>query len=136
MRTFLDSGVLLTAWKGKERLLAIEIMEDNRREFYSSEMVRLELLPKAVYHKQTAEVEFYQLHFSSVRAEEPLTSELGREAFALAKQYGLAAIDSLHIAAAVRQNVDEFITSEIAGKPLFRVKEVKVRSLEECRSRR
>ena len=55
-------------------------MEDNRREFYSSEMVRLELLPKAVYHKRTAEVEFYQLHFSSVRAEEPLTIELGRVA--------------------------------------------------------
>ena len=130
MRTFLDSGVLLTGWKGRDRLIAIEVMEDEGREFYTSELVRLELLPKALYHKQAAEAEFYRIHLNRVRAEEPLSSALGREAFELGKRYGLAAADALHIAAAIRQKVEEFITSESPGKPLFRVKELAVRSLQ------
>ena len=130
MRTFLDSGVLLTGWKGKDRLLAIQVMEEEGRDFYTSELVRLELLPKALFHKQTAEAEFYRSHFNRVRAEESLSSGLGREGFDLAKRYGLAAADALHIAAALRQNVQEFITSEMPGKPLFRVKELTVRCLQ------
>jgi len=59
-----------------------------------------------------------------------LSSELGREGFELAKRYGLAAADALHIAAALRQNVQEFVTSEMPGKPLFRVKELTVRCLQ------
>lgn len=130
MRTFLDSGVLLTAWKGRDRLLAIQVMEEDDREFFSSELVRLELLPKALFHKQAAEAEFYRTHFDRVRAEEPLSSGLAREAFDFGKRYGLAAADALHVAAAIRQNVEEFITSELPGKPLFRVKELTVRSLQ------
>lgn len=130
MRTFLDSGVLLTGWKGRDRLLAIEVMADEHREFYTSELVRLELLPKALFHKQKAEAKFYEMHLNRVRAEEPLSSELVQEAFELAKRYGLTAADALHIAAAIRQKVDEFITSELPGKPLFRVKELAVRSLQ------
>jgi hypothetical protein len=34
------------------------------------------------------------------------------------------------VAAAIRQGVEEFITSELAGKPLFRVKELTVTSLQ------
>jgi predicted nucleic acid-binding protein len=59
LRTFLDSGVLITGWKGADRLAAIAIMEDPSREFYTSSLVRLELLPKAHFHRQKAEVEFY-----------------------------------------------------------------------------
>jgi len=69
LRTFLDSGVLLTGWKGKDRLLAIQVMEEDGRDFYTSALVRLELLPKALFHKQAAEAEFYQAHFERVRAE-------------------------------------------------------------------
>jgi predicted nucleic acid-binding protein len=68
-------------------------------------------------------------HLRRVQAEELLSAELGREAFELAKRYGLAAMDALHIAAAIRQKVNELITSELPGKPLFRVKELAVRSL-------
>ncbi len=105
-------------------------MEDEEREFFTSELVKLELLPKAIFHKQAAEAEFYRTHLKRVRAEEPLSHELGREAFELGKRYGLAAADALHIAAAIRQGVQEFITSELPGKPLFRVQELNVRSLQ------
>lgn len=44
-------------------------------------------------------------------------------------RYGLAGPDALQLSAALRQGVQEFYTSEKAGKPMFRVKEVKVVSL-------
>ena len=83
MRTFLDSGVLLTGWKGKNREEAIAVMEDETREFVSSQLVRLELNPKAAFHKQSVELEFYREHFGRVRKEEPLSEALGEEAFKL-----------------------------------------------------
>ncbi|MGH7991670.1 MAG: PIN domain-containing protein [Limisphaerales bacterium] len=127
MKTFLDSNVLLAGWKGQETdaLAAIQIMEDNRRQFFSSEMVKLELLPKAVFFKNHQEIKFYNEHFSKAKIE-PLSPRLSLDAFNLATKYGLAAADALNIAAAIRQGVQEFITDERPGKPMFRVTEIKV----------
>ena len=130
MKTFLDSGVLLTGWKGKDREEAIAVMEDETREFVSSQLVRLELNPKAAFHKQSVELEFYLEHFERVRKEEPLSEALGEEAFKLASRYGLAAADALNLAAAIRLGAQEFVTTEAPGKPMFRVREVKVTSLQ------
>lgn len=104
-------------------------MSDDTREFYTGQMVRLELLPKPRFERRMREVAFYETHFASVAATEPLSAELGNEAEALAARYGLAGPDALQIAAAIRQGVAEFYTSEKPGKPLFRVREVKVISL-------
>lgn len=135
MKTFLDSGVLLTAWKGRQldRLTAISVMEDSTREFFTSSTVKLELLPKPIFFKQTGEVEFYNIHWERTKKEEPLSKELAHEAFNLGKRYGLAAADALNVAAAIRAGAQEFITSETPGKPLFRVKEIKVTSLHSVR---
>lgn len=131
MKTFLDSGVLLTAWKGKETdaRAAIGIMEDPAREFFTASTVKMELLPKAYYFKNRGEVEFYSRHFDEVSAEEPLSAGLGERAFALAKNHGLATVDALNIAAALKQGVQEFITSELPGKALFRVPGIRVVTL-------
>ena len=72
---------------------------------------------------------FYQLYFDLVKSEEPLSRDLGGEAHRLACRYGLAGVDALHIAAALRLGVQEFITSEKPEKPLFKVTEVSVVSL-------
>jgi predicted nucleic acid-binding protein len=133
VKTFLDSGVLLTAWKGKDPEVALKVIEDPARQFYSSYLVRLELLPKPACEKRSAELEFYELYWKRLEGEESLSRALGQEALALAKRYGLAAVDALHVAAAIRQDVEEFITSELPGKPLFRVKELTVISLENMR---
>ena len=92
-------------------------------------MVRLELLPKPRFEKRLGEVAFYESFFAGVAAIEPLSAELGREAEALAAQYGLAGPDSLQIAAALRHKVGEFYTTEKPTKPMFRVKGLKVISL-------
>jgi predicted nucleic acid-binding protein len=129
VKTFLDSGVLLTAWRGRDAEAALAVMEDPRRQFYTSQLVRLELLPKPAFFKQTEEIEFYQTHFQAVKGEEPLSPALGEKAGELARQYGLAAVDALHLAAAIRQGANEFITAEKPGKPMFRVRGITVKSI-------
>ena len=96
-------------------------------------MMKLELLPKPSFHRQRLEVEFYNAHFKKVRREELLSQELGAEAFGLATRYGLAAADALNVAAAIRMGVEEFITTETPGKPLFSVSELQVTSLHAAR---
>ena len=101
MRTFLDSGVLLSAWKpGEFHDVAIAIMEDNSREFVTCENVQLELLPKPTFEKRRAEVEFYNEHFAAVSVCEPFSDALGKAAMALAKKHGVAAGDALNVASA------------------------------------
>lgn len=130
MRTFLDSGVLLHAWRGETLSgAAMQIIDDDTREFFTSQMVRLELLPKARFEKRPKEVAFYEAHFADCVGSQPLSEDLGLEAEKLAVRHGLAGPDALQLAAAIRQGVEEFYTSEKPGKPMFRVKEIKVVSL-------
>ena len=130
MRTFLDSGVLLKAWRGEELAAeALAILADDTRKFFSAQMVRLELLPKPRFEKRTAEVGFYESFFAGASAIEPLGDELGHEAEKLGARYGLSGPDALQIAAAIRHDVQEFYTTEKPTKPMFRVRELKVISL-------
>ena len=132
MKTFLDSGALLSAWRGgasPQSRAALSIMADERRAFFTCDNVKLELLPKPSYEKRRVECAFYQEHFNSAVATEPFSPELGNEALSLAKRYGLSAGDALNLAAAIRQGAEEFITSELPGKPIFRVAEIRVVSL-------
>jgi predicted nucleic acid-binding protein len=130
LKTFLDSGVLLHAWRGETLSgAAMQIIDDDAREFFTSQMVRLELLPKARFEKRPQEVAFYEAHFSDCAGSQPLSHELGLEAEKLAARHGLAGPDALQLAAAIRQGVEEFYTSENPGKPMFRVNEIKVISL-------
>ena len=104
-------------------------MADSDRQFFTAQTVRLELLPKALYHHQAVESALYQTYFAKTEKEETLSVGLGEEAFSLAKKYGLAAMDSLNIAAALRLGAEEFITTELPSKPSFRVRGIKVVSL-------
>ena len=130
MKTFLDSGVLLSAWRrGELHNHAVSVLQDETHEFFTSDAVKLELLPKPAFEKRPLETQFYNQYFDIALACESLSSELADEALALAKKHGLAAMDALHLASAIRQGADEFITSELPGKPMFRLKELKVTSL-------
>jgi len=130
LKTFLDSGVLLAAWRKMELSgAAMKILDDDGREFYTSQLVKLELFPKARFERNHNELKFYETHCARTKASEALSIELGIEAEALAARYGLAGPDALQIAAAIRLGVEEFYTSEKPGKPMFRVKELKVISL-------
>ena len=107
----------------------MSIMGDETREFLTCENVKLEVLPKPTFEKRRAEVEFYANHFNEAADSEPFSAALGEAALELGKKFGLAAGDALNLASAIRQGAEEFITSELPGKPMFRVKELKVISL-------
>ena len=107
----------------------MQIIDDETREFCTSQMTRLELLPKPAFERRRHETEFYTAHFSDCAGSEPLSEELGNAAEKIAGRYGLAGPDALQIAAAIRQGAEEFYTSEKPGKPMFRVRELKVISL-------
>ncbi|BDA70661.1 hypothetical protein CAL7716_048270 [Calothrix sp. PCC 7716] len=66
--SFIDSGVLVTATRSVGELSekALAILEDPERELASSEFIRLEVIPKAVYNRQTKETEFYETFFNTV----------------------------------------------------------------------
>ncbi|MBD6620942.1 PIN domain-containing protein [Komarekiella sp. 'clone 1'] len=128
---FIDSGVLVAATRGVGEVSekALLILEDSRYEFASSEFIKLEVIPKAVYNRKTAEARFYETFFSAVTYWANDVELIMQDAYNIGCQYGLAAIDSLHIAAALSVNAEEFLTTEKVTKPMFRVKKIKVVSI-------
>jgi predicted nucleic acid-binding protein len=132
--TFIDSNVLIAAatGKGKQALRALAILNDSAREFASSPFVRLETVPKAVFHKQQLEVAFYERFFADVQAihSTPESFELLiKEAEKVGGQFGLNMADALHIAAALDLAAEEFITAERPTSPFRNVKGIKIISI-------
>jgi len=131
-RTFLDSGVLIAAARGTDdtALLALQILDDPDRKFVSSVFVKLEVLPKAIYNGFREEAAFYQSFFENdVEIWVSLSDELAELAQQQAEKFGLSALDSLHVAAAISAGADEFVTTEKPGKPLHRVRDFRIISV-------
>jgi predicted nucleic acid-binding protein len=51
------------------------------------------------------------------------------EAQQIAERYGVAALDALHVAAALAAGAEELVTTERPGKPIYRVVELRVASV-------
>jgi|SRR6185295_3134458 len=131
IRTYLDAGVLIAAARGKEPIAirALEILDDPNRQFVSSIFLRLELLPKPTYFKNSSEVEFYEAVLDSVVEWAGATDLIVDEDYKEACRFGLAALDALHVAAAASVGADELVTTEGATKPIHRTRSVRVVSL-------
>ena len=127
IRTFLDSGVLIAAYRGSPPVgeAASNIVDDPNRLFLSSPFVRHEVSPKALYNRQQDEYRFYQSFFKRAVFCDDLKSILnhaGKES----TRAGISAMDSLHIAAAHLLNADEFITTEKPSRSIYRTSLVNV----------
>lgn len=131
MRTFIDSGVLITAWRGNpaQRIKALTVIADLNRVFISSSFVKLEVLPKPTWYKNQLELQFYQDFFDTVSEWVESDDPLNDEALRIGGLYGLGAMDALHVAAAIASQADEFITTERASSPLLRAQGLVVKSL-------
>jgi predicted nucleic acid-binding protein len=129
--TFIDAGVLIAASRGNAQVArrAIAILDDPGRSFASSAFVRLEVLPKASFHKQTDEVSFYEDYFRSVSHWVEPGVTLVESALLLAKDKGLSALDALHGAAALAANASEIITTERRGRPIHRLTQIKITTI-------
>ena len=131
IRTFLDAGVLIAAFRSRNAAStpALTLLDDPERIFVTTDYVRLEVLPKPLYFRRQTEAEFYEAFFAAAEFVE-VSQSLVLEAFEEARQAGLAAMDALHVAAAKRAGVEEFITVERPTKPVFRIAGLMVRMLE------
>ena len=115
-RTFIDAGVLIAAARGDDvpSTIALKILDDQSREFASSPFIELEVLPKAVYNGKMDEVEFYEV-FDSVSFWEDDLAGIVKAGNTIARTFGLAAMDSLHVAAAIMSGSEELVTTERAS---------------------
>ncbi|NEQ40228.1 MAG: PIN domain-containing protein [Okeania sp. SIO3I5] len=130
-KTYIDSGVLIAAFRGitPTRIKATKILDDPQREYATSLFVKLEVLPKAIYNKQPAEVDFYETFFAGCTIWANELEKIVESAQKLASDFGLGAIDALHVAAAISVNSDQLITTEKTSKPMHRVTQIQVISI-------
>ena len=129
--TYIDSGVLIFAAKGTTdaAALALPFLGDPNREYVTSDYVRLEILPKATFHRRTVEIDFYNLFFSTTTRTIPTSPALLAYALEEACNTGIQGLDAVHIACAVFAGAEEFITSEKTNKPIHRTTLIKTVSI-------
>ncbi|MGB9701053.1 MAG: PIN domain-containing protein [Thermodesulfobacteriota bacterium] len=135
-KTFVDAGVLIAAARGKEEISAKarEILDDPNREFVSSPFLKLEILPKPIYEKRKAEVEFYEIFFNAVIHWADSVQDITKIAYAEACRFGLSAMDALHVAAAIAAGAQELVTTEKPEKPIHRVDSINILSIRSFQS--
>jgi predicted nucleic acid-binding protein len=131
-KTFVDSGLLIAVAMGEDDVYekALEVIDDPEREFVSSVYVKLETLPMSTWLEHTAQVEIYKEIFGNVSQWVPSSPDLSERALSLAGEYGLHAVDALHVAAAEAESA-ELVTTENPTKPMFRVASITVTSIRE-----
>jgi predicted nucleic acid-binding protein len=129
--TYIDAGVLIAAARGTGDVsrLATSFLTDSLRQYVTSEFVRLEVLPKAVYHKNEDEIRFYENYFANSAQAIEISAPLLAFALQHGCQTGISGIDAIHIACAVSAGAEELITSERSTKPIHRTKLLKVTSI-------
>jgi len=127
IRTYLDSGALIAAFREQ---VSAELLGDDifssRSAMLSSVFVRMETIPLAAYNKRHSEVHFYEHFFARSEYLAEPDSLLFLTAEQLGRRYGLHAMDSLHVAAAMRLGAKRMVTTEKATRPLFRVREIEM----------
>jgi predicted nucleic acid-binding protein len=133
VRTFLDAGVLIAGARsiGPDQERALRVLGDPNRLFLTSPFVRLEVVPKTVFHRRQLETVFYERYFEVAvwyRDLEKIEAVAQREA----ANSGLGAMDALHIAAAYLLDADEFVTTEKPGRAIHRSSVVDIVSLFEA----
>jgi predicted nucleic acid-binding protein len=125
-RTYLDSSVLIHAMHGENGSQLLALLENPEREFVAATFLKLELLPQPTFHRRRAELEFLEEYFSRVAAWAEASERLIEAALREAGKVPLTAVDAIHVAAARQLGADELITGEKPGKPLHKVKGLKV----------
>jgi predicted nucleic acid-binding protein len=122
----LDTGVLVAAWRGAEpyKSAARLILESSSLELIASTFLKLETLPKARNKGSVDEVQFLEFVYSLVSEWVPMDESLVERAIEVSTQHKVMNIDAIHVACALRVGVDQFVTSELPGKPFYAIAEI------------
>ena len=130
-RTYIDANVLIAAFQGEKTVAerAFEVLDDPDRALVISDYLRLEVLPKPLFHKRDEEVKFMEMVFDNAAEEVTMSDKLTKRALELASRYDMTPIDALHVGAAVVAGVDELVTMEKSTKPMCKVSEINVVSI-------
>ena len=131
IRTFIDAGVLIYAARSQGEIAekALQILEDENREFASSIFLKLEVLPKAIYNHQKSEVKFYEAFFEEVSYWAKDINTIIATAYEQSSKFGVGAMDALHIGAALSVEATEFVTNEKPGRSIHRTPTIKMISI-------
>ncbi len=97
---------------------AHQILNDRTFKFVASEFLKLEIVPVATFFSKKKELRFFIEFFDTVVHWAP-TEMLITPALDLASQFGLGAMDALHLCAAKHFNA-EFVSAEKPTKPIYR----------------
>ena len=122
--SFVDASVLIAAARRPSRemlarrIRALELLYDTTRIFVASDFLKLEVLPIATFFSKKRELDFFDKFFNSVIHWAP-SEQLIIPALDLACEFGLGALDALHLTAAKHFDA-EFISAERPTKPIYR----------------
>lgn len=119
--SFADASVLINTVHGADaarKMRALAVLGDPNREFVATKLLKLEVLPIAVRYQLQKEVNFYERFFSAVVNWIDVDSALLDSAYNLACNYGLGAMDAVHLAAAETIGA-EFIRAERTTKLIY-----------------
>jgi hypothetical protein len=130
-RTYIDTGVLITALRGSKDAAdrALSYLNDPLRDYITSDYVKVELLPKCRYHKNTLEEQFYEDFFRRSTILVPSSDDLLALAIDIGGHTGISGMDAIHVACAVAAQAQELITGEKLTKPIHRANGVVVISV-------
>jgi predicted nucleic acid-binding protein len=132
-RTYVDSGILIAAARGKgqlaQRALAV-ISDTESREFVCSDFVKLEVVPKPTYFGRTVEVRFYETYFATVSIWAQFDIGHFERAFEEACRAGLSSVDAIHVVIATSYGCDELVTSEKPNSAIHRTNLVRTVSID------
>jgi predicted nucleic acid-binding protein len=123
IRTYIDADVIINALRVDEKrryYIAFKVLEDKNRLLLVSDYLRLETLPKPIYHRLDTQVAFINKifeHAELIRSNDFIIDK----AMDLAGKYGLNGMDALHIASAISGRADEMVSFEKPDKPLYRL---------------
>lgn len=131
IRTFLDASVLIAAARGgdAQAARAFSVLDDPNREFVASPFLRIEVLPRAVFHQRRLEVAFYETYLENVSIWVSDLEAIVEMADLQARRYGVEAMDAFHVAAATLAEAHELVTCEKPTRSIHRATGVKVVTL-------
>jgi predicted nucleic acid-binding protein len=131
VRTYIDTGVLIAAFHGDHaaNVIALSYLKDPLREYVTSDYVKVELLPKSIFHKQAAERTFYEDFFKPPTIRVPSSDALLAFAIREGGKTGISGMDAVHVACALVAQAAELITTERTTKPIHKANGIKIISI-------